>query len=44
MKIVKGGVTTPRGFKANGICCGIKRSGKLDLALITSDIPAAAAG
>ena len=44
MKILKnGGVTTPKGFRANGVASGIKRSGKLDLALITSDVPAAAA-
>jgi len=32
----------PLGFKANGIACGIKKSGKLDLALFYSDIPAKA--
>ncbi len=32
----------PRGFKANGISCGLKKSGKLDLALIYSEIPAVA--
>jgi glutamate N-acetyltransferase/amino-acid N-acetyltransferase len=32
----------PIGFKANGIACGIKKSGKLDLALFYSDIPAKA--
>ncbi len=44
MKIISGGVTAPLGFKAHGISCGIKRSGKLDLALIACDIPATAAG
>lgn len=45
MKIIKNGsVTTPFGFKANGLSCGIKRSGKLDLALIFSEIPATTAG
>ena len=45
MKIIKnGGVTTPLGFKANGIYCGIKRSGKLDLGLIFSEKPATTAG
>lgn len=44
MKIVPGGVTAPKGFKANGIACGIKRSGKLDLALIASDTAAVSAG
>ncbi len=40
MKIIKGGITQPQGFKSNGIACGLKKSGKLDLGLITSDIPA----
>ena len=43
MKVVSGGVTKARGFKANGIWCGIKRK-KPDLALIYSTCPAAAAG
>ena len=34
----------PLGFRANGLACGIKRSGKLDLALIYSDKPAKAVG
>jgi len=32
----------PAGFKANGIACGLKKSGKLDLALIYSEYPAIA--
>ena len=41
VKILKnGGVTAPKGFKANGVAAGIKRSGKRDLALIVSDVPA----
>ncbi|MBF0384775.1 MAG: bifunctional glutamate N-acetyltransferase/amino-acid acetyltransferase ArgJ [Candidatus Omnitrophica bacterium] len=44
MKIIKGGVTKPKGFKANGLYCGIKRSGKFDLSLIVSDVTASAAG
>jgi glutamate N-acetyltransferase/amino-acid N-acetyltransferase len=43
MKIIKGGITAPQGFKAAGIACGIKESAKPDLALICSDVPAAAA-
>lgn len=44
MKILKnGGVTAPKGFKANGVAAGIKRSGKRDLALIVSDVPATSA-
>jgi glutamate N-acetyltransferase/amino-acid N-acetyltransferase len=38
-----GGVTTPRGFQAAGVSAGIKASGAADLALIVSDVPAAAA-
>jgi len=32
----------PVGFKANGISCGLKKSGKLDLALLYSEYPAVA--
>ena len=34
----------PLGFRANGLACGIKRSGKRDLALIYSEKPAKAVG
>jgi len=44
MKILNAGVTAPQGFKANGISCGIKRSGKKDLALIHSEVPAVCSG
>jgi len=44
MKIASGGVTAALGFNANGLHCGIKRSGKFDLALIYSQYPAVAAG
>jgi len=37
-----GGVTTPRGFQAAGVRCGLKEKG-LDLALVYSAAPAAAA-
>jgi glutamate N-acetyltransferase / amino-acid N-acetyltransferase len=40
---VDGSVTTPKGFRAAGVACGIKASG-LDLALIVSDTHASAAG
>lgn len=40
MKIIKGGVTKPKGFLANGLSCGIKQSGKPDLALIYSETQA----
>jgi len=48
-----GSVVAPRGFRASGVFCDIKRLGtgtgsekgnKRDLALIVSDVPAAAAG
>jgi glutamate N-acetyltransferase / amino-acid N-acetyltransferase len=52
---LRGGVTTPLGFRAAGVSAGIKRAGDrpdastlqaagpLDLALLVSDVPAAAA-
>jgi glutamate N-acetyltransferase/amino-acid N-acetyltransferase len=43
LEMVAGGVTTPRGFRASGVAAGIKASGGLDLALLVSDRPAAAA-
>ena len=41
---IEGGITAPRGFRATGVACGIKASGKLDLSLLVSDLPASAAG
>ncbi|MDR2753075.1 MAG: bifunctional glutamate N-acetyltransferase/amino-acid acetyltransferase ArgJ [Oscillospiraceae bacterium] len=41
---IAGGVCAPRGFKANGVHCGIRANrSKADLALIVSDVPASAA-
>ncbi|GIV17881.1 MAG: arginine biosynthesis bifunctional protein ArgJ [Armatimonadota bacterium] len=40
---ITGSVTAPRGFRAAGVRCGVKSSGK-DLALIVSDTPATVAG
>ena len=40
---MENGITTPRGFKAAGISCGIKKRNKKDLALIYSEVPARAA-
>src|SRR6056297_3084612 len=34
MKKLEGGVTVPQGFKSAGTTCGIKESGKKDLALV----------
>ncbi|NLV85666.1 MAG: bifunctional glutamate N-acetyltransferase/amino-acid acetyltransferase ArgJ [Clostridiales bacterium] len=44
MEMVSGGVCAPKGFKAAGINCGIRKKGKKDLALIVSEKKAAAAG
>jgi glutamate N-acetyltransferase/amino-acid N-acetyltransferase len=41
---VSGGVTAPEGFRAAGIACGIKATGRPDVALVVSDVPATAAG
>src|SRR5258708_11188181 len=52
-KTVSGSIVAPRGFQAAGVFCDIKRLGtgkgsdkgnKRDLALIVSQVPAAAAG
>ena len=44
MKLISGGVCAAKGFKANGIHCGIRKNhSKKDLALIVSDIKANAA-
>ncbi len=44
MKIISGGVTAAKGFKASGVHCGIRKNKtKKDLALITSDVKANAA-
>ena len=44
MIIVKGGVASAKGFLANGVKAGIKYSGRKDLALLYSEVPALAAG
>jgi glutamate N-acetyltransferase / amino-acid N-acetyltransferase len=43
MNIVKGTVTSPKGFLASGVKAGIKKSGRADLALLYSEVPAVAA-
>jgi len=40
---VNGGVTAAKGFVANGVKAGIKKSGNKDLALLYSEVPAVAA-
>jgi len=42
-QILNGSITDVKGFKANGVHCGLKKK-KKDLALITSDVPANSAG
>ncbi len=44
MKIISGGVCAAKGFKANGVHCGIRKNRqKRDLSLIFSEVPASAA-
>lgn len=44
MKYIDGGICAPKGYKASGIHCGIRKNkSKRDLALIVSDVPASAA-
>jgi glutamate N-acetyltransferase/amino-acid N-acetyltransferase len=43
VEVFKGDVTSPAGYRASGVYCGLKKS-NLDLALVVSDRPAAAAG
>lgn len=38
-----GAVTLPRGFRAGGVHCGLKKNGRHDLGAIVCDVPAAAA-
>mgnify|MGYP001216219708 CR=1 FL=1 len=39
-----GSITTPKGFRAGGLHCGLKKTGKYDLGAIVCDVPASAAG
>ena len=44
MKLISGGVCAAKGFKANGVHCGIRKNhSKKDLALIVSEVHASAA-
>jgi glutamate N-acetyltransferase/amino-acid N-acetyltransferase len=44
VKAIEGSICAPRGFRAGGICCGIKAGAvKRDLALVASDHPCTAA-
>ncbi len=45
MKIIPGGVTAPKGFRASGLHAGIRKNKmKKDMALLVSDVPANVAG
>src|SRR3989337_4014950 len=45
MKLVEDGtITTPSGFRAAGVSCGLKSSGGLDLAIVHSQADCSAAG
>ena len=45
IKVIDGGVCAAKGYRANGIHCGIRRNTtKNDLSMIVSDVPASAAG
>ncbi len=43
MKLSDGGVTSPKGFQAIGICAGIKKERK-DMAMLVSEVPCSMAG
>ncbi len=38
-RVIEGGITAAKGFRASGVHCGIKKQ-NLDLAIIFSDVPA----
>jgi len=42
--VAEGSITTPLGFRAGGLHCGLKKSKRNDLGVIVCDVPAAAAG
>jgi glutamate N-acetyltransferase / amino-acid N-acetyltransferase len=44
IRTIAGGVTAPAGFRAAGVACGLKASGRPDIALLVADAPASAAG
>ena len=43
ISLIEGNITTPLGFTAHGLHCGVRDQNK-DLALVLSDGPATAAG
>ena len=38
MKIIEGSITSPLGFQAAGVACGLKKNSQPDLALLVSDV------
>jgi glutamate N-acetyltransferase / amino-acid N-acetyltransferase len=42
--VPEGSITTPRGFRAGGLHCGLKKTERYDLGVIVCDVPASAAG
>lgn len=42
--VPEGGVTTPSGFHAGGLYCGLKKNGRHDLGMIWCEVPATVAG
>lgn len=43
-EVVSGTVTTPTGFRAGGLHCGLRKTERNDLGIIVCDVPANAAG
>jgi len=39
IRLIEGGVNTPRGFRATGVSCGLKEGGYKDIALLYSEVP-----
>ncbi len=44
MELIKGGVTSAKGYKAACAAAGIKYKGRTDMAMVVSDVPAVCAG
>ena len=44
MKIIEGGVTAAKGFKAAAAAAEIKYKGRTDMAMVYSEVPCVAAG
>ncbi|WP_079914271.1 bifunctional glutamate N-acetyltransferase/amino-acid acetyltransferase ArgJ [Paenibacillus sp. 32352] len=42
--VPEGSITTPQGFRAGGLHCGLKKTNRFDLGVIVCEVPAQAAG